>query len=106
MWAHILHAPSASGSRGRRFHPLRNRRRIMTHRCATTVLVCWLALYGAPALASDDHGDTCATATAIPTDGTAVIARAPSIVSMTKQASGGLYARLPSRKVEATRTLY
>ena len=44
----------------------------MISRPATTVLVCWLASHSIPALASDDHGDTCATATAIATDGTAV----------------------------------
>lgn len=41
----------------------------MTQLRATTVIVCWLALYCAPALALDDHGDTCGTATAILANG-------------------------------------
>ena len=39
---------------------------------ALIVSICGFAFWGAPALAIDDHGDICATATALTTDGTGV----------------------------------
>ena len=46
----------------------------MKHARVIGVVLCWLGLCHGAALALDDHGDTCATATAIPTDGTVVTA--------------------------------
>ncbi|HWL93708.1 MAG TPA: thrombospondin type 3 repeat-containing protein [Phycisphaerae bacterium] len=46
----------------------------MKYLSTATVLFCLLALCSAPAFAIDDHGDTCATATAMTADGTSVAA--------------------------------